>query len=194
MRAQASLASRSRVAVTVAGAWSRSQFRPRGCGFGGHVFTASWARPVPRSSVGLASSSGPSLSGVVSRLTIRSSRTHIRAAPKCAPSAIFALSRRPAAGRLNSGVMRGQARSVSCGLAAALGPRFSSRRDIPDTPWRKPWPVLPPPLLAGPLSGHRIPALAGVRSLQPHRFTYSNWLHNNSIKGKPLRGSPYFRR
>ncbi|WP_368566291.1 hypothetical protein [Pseudoxanthomonas sp. UTMC 1351] len=34
-----------------------------------------------------------------------SSRTHIRAAPECTPSAIFARSRRPAAGRLNSGVM-----------------------------------------------------------------------------------------
>ena len=38
------------------------------------------------------------------RLTIHSSRAHIRAAPDCTPSAIFALSRRPAAGRLNSGV------------------------------------------------------------------------------------------
>ena len=37
-------------------------------------------------------------------LTIHSSRAHIRAAPKCTPSAIFTLSRRPAAGRLNSGV------------------------------------------------------------------------------------------
>ena len=37
-------------------------------------------------------------------LTIHSSRTRIRAAPECTPSAIFALSRRPAAGRLNSGV------------------------------------------------------------------------------------------
>ena len=37
-------------------------------------------------------------------LTIHSSRAHIRAAPECTPSAIFALSHRPAAGRLNSGV------------------------------------------------------------------------------------------
>ncbi len=104
MRARASLASRCRVSVTVAGAWSRRHFRPRGCGFGGQVLTSSSARPVPRSSVGLASSSGPSLSGVVSRLTIRSSRTRFAASahfrylpPRCSP-----IDR--AAGRLNSGV------------------------------------------------------------------------------------------
>ena len=61
---------------------------------------------------------------------------------------------------------------------------------LPDASWRKPCQPLPPPVLTGPLSDLPIPVLAGVRSLQPRGFTYSNWLHNNSFKGKPLRGSP----
>ena len=61
---------------------------------------------------------------------------------------------------------------------------------LPDASWRKPCQLLPPPVLTGPLSDLPIPVLAGVRSLQPRGFTYSNWLHNNSFKGKPLRGCP----
>jgi hypothetical protein len=78
MRAQASLPSRFRASATVTGAWTRWQYRPSGCGFGGSVVKQSGARPSIRAPV-QAHSSGPSLSGVVSRLTVRSSRRRFAA-------------------------------------------------------------------------------------------------------------------
>ncbi len=78
--------------------------------------------------------------------------------------------------------MRGQARSISWGFPVAFRLPFSSCRSFPVIPGRKPCQAVSPPTAAGPDSGHRIPAFVGVRSLQPHRFTYSNWLHNNSFK------------
>lgn len=65
-------------------------------------------------------------------LTIHSSRARIRAAPKCMPSATFALSRRADAGRLNSGVSSTHTFSSTQprkhGLMTNLPPSSSEKR------------------------------------------------------------------
>lgn len=66
-------------------------------------------------------------------LTVHSSRAHIRAAPKRTPSAIFALSRRPAVGRLNSGVRPHERKSELCPKSAHIeGAHLSALREERD--------------------------------------------------------------